>query len=105
MALEKGMQASLVKKIREKYGSRCQVRVLHGTRFSVKGDPDIYGCLDSQMFVIELKQKGQRPSELQLRRLDDWRQAGAIAFWADDVQVALNNLGWELHCRKEKSDD
>lgn len=96
MALEKGMQAILVKKIREKYGPRCQVRVLHGTRFTVKGDPDIYGCLDGQMFVIELKQKGQRPSELQLRRLDDWRQAGAIAFWSDDVQAALDHVEREI---------
>jgi hypothetical protein len=99
MALEKGMQASLVKKIREKYGSRCQVRVLHGTRFSVKGDPDIYGVVDGQMFVIELKQKGKAPADLQLRRLEGWRQAGAIAFWADDVQVALETLERELEWR------
>ena len=51
------------------------------------GHPDIVGCINGRHVEIELKAPGAKPTDLQLKRLEDWRTAGALAFWADNLQT------------------
>ena len=43
-----------------------------------RGEPDIVGCIDGWMFALEVKAEGSKATKLQLRRLDEWRGAGAL---------------------------
>lgn len=96
MARESGIQSRIVRRICEMYGKDCQVRVLHGSEYSVEGDPDIWGCVRGRMIAIEVKQPGQHPRPIQVVRLRQWKRAGAVAFWAtgpDEVEDALRKAG------------
>lgn len=66
----------------------CEVRKLHGSVYSTKGDPDIYGCIDGRMFQIECKQPGKNPRPIQTKRLKDWRKAGAASGVARNLKDA-----------------
>lgn len=63
-------------------------RVLHGSAWSTAGDPDIYGCVNGRMFLIEVKQPGREPTPLQQRRLAEWKNAGALTGVAHSVREA-----------------
>lgn len=70
----------------------CQARKLHGSIYAHKGDPDIYGCIDGRMFLIECKQPGENPTELQAAMLVKWGQAGAVVGVARSLQDAKDIL-------------
>lgn len=63
-------------------------RKLHGSPYAKKGDPDIYGCVAGQMFVIEVKQPGEEPTTLQQARLREWEAAGALSGTAHSLAEA-----------------
>jgi hypothetical protein len=72
------------------------VRKRHGTAMGVAGDPDLYGTIAGRHFEIEVKRPDDRASqltELQTRRLLEWRLAGAITGVARTVDDALQILG------------
>ena len=50
------------------------------------GIPDIYMLNDGISYWIELKRKGKKPTKLQSYNIDRLRKAGAIAFWADNIE-------------------
>ncbi len=56
------------------------VRKRHGTAMGVAGDPDLYGTMNG------------RHSELQTRRLLEWRLAGAITGAVRSVDEALHMM-------------
>lgn len=66
----------------------CEARKAHGSVWSVAGDPDIYGCINGRMFLLEVKQPGRRPTVLQEKRLREWRGAGAIVGVAHSLEEA-----------------
>lgn len=41
------------------------------------GEPDMVGCIDGQMFALEVKLAYNKPTDLQLQRLREWERAGA----------------------------
>lgn len=41
------------------------------------GEPDMVGCWDGQMFALEVKLAYNKPTDLQLKRLHEWAEAGA----------------------------
>jgi hypothetical protein len=64
----------------------------------VGGDSDITGCIRGWHFELEVKRPGERPTPLQLRRLREWRYAGAITGVVTSVAevrelLAKNSLG------------
>ncbi len=72
-------------------------KLFNGGMFVKKGMPDIYGCMNGRMFVIEVKVVGKAPTELQYKRLKEWQEAGALAIWANSLEVAqmkFKNAGW-----------
>ena len=90
MPLEKQIVDSIVKVLRTIPG--CVVRKRHGTVFGVAGDPDLYGTINGRHFELEVKQSGNPPTELQLRRLEEWRAAGATVGVVHSVQEAKKIL-------------
>ena len=89
--LEKHIVDSIVKYLRTVPG--CAVRKRHGTAFGVAGDPDLYGIVGGRHFEIEVKRPGNQPTELQLRRLEEWRAAGALTGIAHSLDEARRILG------------
>ena len=58
------------------------------------GFPDLLGVIPPQgrAIFIEVKAPGNKPSEAQTRMLDMLRLKGAIAFWADSAESALQQF-------------
>lgn len=60
----------------------CMARKLHGSAYSVVGDPDIYGCINGRMFQFEVKAPGAKADKdhaaKQAWEQRKWREAGAI---------------------------
>jgi hypothetical protein len=92
--LEKTVVAGIVTALR-KY-PRLVVRKRHGTVMGVAGDPDLYGTINGRHFEIEVKRPDDPSSqltELQTKRLLEWKLAGAISGVARSVEDALSILG------------
>lgn len=61
------------------------------TKYAAKGQADLYGWVvgNSRHVEIEVKRHGERPTPKQLEWLWGCHRDGAIAFWADGVDVAI----------------
>lgn len=100
--LEKNVVARILTALR-KY-PHIVVRKRHGTAFGMAGDPDLYGTMNGRHFEIEVKRPGDPSSqltELQTKRLLEWKMAGAITGVARTVDEALAILG-KQHARPEE---
>jgi len=42
------------------------------------GTPDILGCINGHMFLLEVKSESNVPTKLQEQRIEEWTRAGAI---------------------------
>jgi hypothetical protein len=56
----------------------CLARKRWGGGMGVAGDPDIDACIRGRSVQLEVKRPGERPTPLQVKRLEEWRQAGAL---------------------------
>lgn len=56
----------------------CLARKRWGGGMGVAGDPDIDACIRGRSVQLEVKRPGEKPTPLQLKRLEEWRKAGAI---------------------------
>ncbi len=56
----------------------CLARKRWGGGMGVAGDPDIDACIHGRSVQLEVKRLGERPTPLQLKRLEEWRKAGAV---------------------------
>jgi hypothetical protein len=68
----------------------------HTGAYGVRGQPDIHGCSDGRSFVIEMKKGKNTTTALQDVRLEQWANAGALAFVAyslADVQERFKQEG------------
>ena len=52
---------------------------IHGSGYSEAGTPDIIGAYKGRMFLVEVKAEKGRATLLQLHRLEEWKDAGAVA--------------------------
>ena len=91
MPLEKTIVNSIMKYLHTVPG--CLVRKRHGTVMGVAGDPDLYGSLRGVHFEMEVKQVGNDPTPIQIRRLEEWAAAGAIVGVVHNVQEVRGVLG------------
>jgi hypothetical protein len=64
----------------------CLARKRWGGGMGVAGDPDIDACVRGRSVQLEVKRSGERPTPLQLKRLDEWRQAGALVAVVSSVE-------------------
>jgi len=49
-----------------------------GGGMGVAGEPDIDACIRGRSVQLEVKRPGEKPTQLQCKRLEEWRQAGAV---------------------------
>jgi hypothetical protein len=88
--LEKHVVARIMKALRQQRG--VVVRKRHGTAMGVAGDPDLYGSIRGRHFEIEVKRPddpGSIPTELQVQRMREWNESGALVGIARSVEDAL----------------
>jgi hypothetical protein len=92
-------ESAIVRTIQKRLEPHCVVRKRHGSVFSIRGDPDLYGMLPldhadypGRHFELEVKRPGEKPTPLQLTRLREWEAAGAVTGWVTSAQEALELL-------------
>jgi hypothetical protein len=74
----------------------CLARKRWGGGMGVAGEPDIDACLRRRSIQLEVKRPGKKPTQLQLRRLEEWRRAGAVVgvvVSVDDIRSLLTKEG------------
>lgn len=85
--LEKDIIRKTCAWVRLAYGSEAKCVKIHGGPFMENGLPDLFILVRGRFIAAEAKQPGKRPSPIQMRRLQEFRDAGALAFWFDDVET------------------
>lgn len=55
--------------------------------YGKSGVPDIIVCLGGRFVGIEVKRPGKVPTPIQVRRMDEIRAAGGLAFWGTAEKV------------------
>ncbi len=73
-------ESSIVKAILRYLNSLpgCLARKRWGGGMGVAGEPDIDACFRGRSLQLEVKRPGEKPTLLQLKRLEQWREAGAL---------------------------
>ena len=71
----------------------CLARKRWGGGMGVAGEPDIDACIGGRSLQLEVKRPGEKPTALQLKRLDEWRQAGAVTGVVTSVEEVRALLG------------
>jgi hypothetical protein len=81
-------EASLTSKILNYLNSLpgCKAEKRHGSQYSEAGAPDINACYKGRSIQIEAKQPGKKPTPIQLKRLQEWQEAGAVVGWVTDLE-------------------
>lgn len=90
---ESALYSKIVKDLQTRYPN-CKIIKIHGDEFMEIGLPDLIGCLPPQgrTIVIETKVKYNKPTPIQLYRLEEYRKAGAISFWCNSFDDYLSKL-------------
>jgi Holliday junction resolvase len=60
---------------------------------NLPGIADILGCYKGRFLAIEVKRKGQNPTELQQAFIDQIQRAGGLAFVARSSDDVIDGLG------------
>lgn len=73
-------EAAIVKAILRELNALPETRAVktHGSAFAAAGEPDIHGCCHGRAFFLEVKRPGRKATDLQARRLRQWKDAGAL---------------------------
>jgi len=92
---EARLLANVIKKFRELRAAGVPIKwiKIHGNQYMEAGSPDVIGVIDGHAFAVELKIGKNEPTALQLRRIEEWRAAGATVGVARSVDEVLRILG------------
>jgi Holliday junction resolvase len=87
-------ESTLVDQIRKALKAQgVKTLKIHGSQYMPAGEPDLIGCKDGQFYCWEVKVGKNGPTPLQLKRLEEWREAGAVASVVWSVDEAIGTLG------------
>ena len=75
----------------------CLARKRWGGGMGVAGDPDIDACIRGRSLQLEVKRPGEKATPLQLKRLAEWRRAGATVGVVNSVAEVRKLLEDEFH--------
>lgn len=92
MPLERSTTATVIKHAK---ALGCLVEKAHGGFFGTKGRPDLYIWVprDGNYAVtlcVEMKQRGEKPSPLQAKRLRDRKKVGIVTLSSPTVQEVVD---------------
>ncbi len=84
-----------IKKLRAA-GERIKFIKIHGGQWT-SGQPDVMGCYEGHMYVIEFKNETGRATKRQEVQLDEWSNTGATSMIMRDGRAAVLaiNPEWE----------
>jgi len=88
--LEKNLQRKVLKRLKRVRHCKA-INFFPGTN-GERGTPDVLCCCRGQFFVIELKAEGKQPNRLQVQRLREWKNAGAVPLVfteGDDLEALI----------------
>ena len=85
MAQEKTFENKIKKYLKDK---SCYCVKYFGCNYSTSGTPDILACVNGYFVAIEVKAENGKPSELQLAKIRQIREAGGFAY-------VVYPSGWE----------
>lgn len=77
MAQEKIFENKIKKYLKDK---GCYCVKYFGCNYSTSGTPDILACVNGYFVAIEVKAQTGKPSELQLAKIRQIREAGGFAY-------------------------
>lgn len=79
-AKRKPLESTLVNKLLPILNALPRAKAIkrHGSAFTRAGEPDIDCCIAGRSVQIECKREGEVSTPIQLRRQEEWRQAGAL---------------------------
>lgn len=73
-------EASIVNRICKELKTRgIWYEKRHGDIYARRGQPDLLVVIEGRAFFLEVKRPGQAPTPLQAHRLEQCRNAGAVA--------------------------
>jgi len=75
-----------------KYLESIGAYVIKTIKTNRAGTPDIIACLDGRFIAIEVKRKGNKPTPLQLAKIEQIRASGGMAFIAYSKDEVINKL-------------
>ena len=95
--------ASIVRLMREmkKSGEPICWRKVHGSVMQTRGDPDLDICYHGIAIKLEVKAGKNQPTSIQVHRIQEWANAGAIADVVYDVESVRTILAWVRQTRIE----
>jgi len=64
---------------------QCRAVKVHGGYYGNNGEPDIDCVYRGRSLKIEVKVPGQVPTRLQTKRLEQWKEVGAVSIWVDNL--------------------
>lgn len=102
MPAEKSITRSILKWLNDQPG--CYAVKTHGGPFQA-GQPDILGCFRGQMFALEVKRPGNKPTKLQVAMLRKWLEAGAIIGVVTSLDEVKEMFAWMLVREQDQSRD
>lgn len=85
---EAGLQRRIVKALRDRGVAAWRIRPM-----GLAGWPDLLALADGRAIFLEVKMPGGAATKLQLRRLEDLREAGAVVGVVTSVEEALAIVG------------
>ena len=89
------MKEQTIQKEIIKYLESIGAYVIKTIKTNRAGTPDIIACLNGRFIAIEVKRKGNKPTPLQLAKIEQIRASSGIAFIAyskDDVVKCLEDF-------------
>ena len=86
------MAESKVQKQIIKYLERNGYYVVKVILCNKNGFPDLHFIKDGKAYYCEVKDKGKEPVPLQHHRMHELRQYGAVAVWADSLEMLKQKL-------------
>lgn len=60
--------------------------------YGSSGVPDIIACINGQFVAVECKAKGNKPTKLQLRNLQEIADVNGLAFVVDETSIGTFSL-------------
>ena len=79
----------------------CRAERRHGGTYGTRGRPDVTACYKGRRLELEVKANNKKPTILQEKELQAWRDAGALAavVWSvEEVQEIIQWLKEEDRC-------